>query len=117
VPLAGMTSTMGSPSAGVYPAGWSSTAANTAARMTEMKVKNAERVATLDSVLNVRGSEKIQEMIATMNEKTTVHTAPLDIVFKYSAPTTQCRPWMKVLFRRNMTAVAHHAILESQNRY
>lgn len=117
VPLAGMTSTVGSPSAAEYPAGWSSTEANTAARTTEMKVKNAERVATLDSVLNVRGSEKHQEMMATTSENTTVHTAPLDIVFKYSAPTTQCRPWMKVLFRRNMTAVAHHAILESQNRY
>ena len=92
VPLTGTASTVGSPRAGVYPAGWSSTPANTAARTTETKVKNAERVATLDKVLNVRGSEKHQEIMATIIEKTIVHTAPFDIVFKYSAPTTQCRP-------------------------
>lgn len=85
--------------------------------MTETKVKNADRVATLDKVLKVRGNEKKNEMMATMAEKATVQIAPLDIVFRYSAPTTQCRPWMNVLFRRNMTAVAHQAILESQNRY
>src|SRR4051812_35335847 len=92
VPLGGMARKIGSPSAGVYPLGWSSTPAKTAARMTEMKVKNADKVATLDRVLNVRGSEKIHEMMATISENTTVQTAPLDIVFRYSAPTTQCRP-------------------------
>lgn len=117
VPLAGMASTIGFPLAGVYFAGWSSIPAKMHAKMTETKVKKADRVATLDNVLNVRGNEKKNEIMATIAENATVHTAPFDIVLRYSAPTTQCRPWMKVLFRRNMTAVAHQAILESQNRY
>jgi hypothetical protein len=87
------------------------------AKRTETKVKKAETVAMWARVPNVRGKEQKNEAIATIREKTTVQTAPPDMVLRYSAPTTQCRPWMKVLFRRNMTAVPHQAILESQNKY
>lgn len=61
--------------------------------MTEMNVKNAERVAILDRVPKVRGREQKKEMTATMAEKPTVHTAPSLMVFRYLAPIRTWRPW------------------------
>lgn len=42
------------------------------ANMTEMNVVNADRVATLDRALKVRGSEQISEIIAVTSENTMV---------------------------------------------
>ena len=41
--------------------------------MTDVNVNRAEKTATLDRALNVRGSEKMKQMIAQMREKITVH--------------------------------------------
>ena len=57
-----------------------------------MKVKKAEAVASFERVSNVRGKEQIQEIIAVIAPKPTVHTAPFVIVFKYSAPIRTCNP-------------------------
>lgn len=51
-----------------------------------MKVKNAERVASLERVSNVLGREQTSERTAQMAEKPTVQTAPPLIVFRYLAP-------------------------------
>ena len=58
-----------------------------------MKVKKAEKVASLDRVLKVRGSEQSQESTVQMAEKPTVQTAPLDMVLRYFAPVKTWRPW------------------------
>jgi len=59
------------------------------ASSTEIKVKNADQSASLANALKVRGSEQTKDIIAMINENTTVHTAPLVMVFKYLAPTKQ----------------------------
>ena len=79
------------------------------ASKTETKVKKAENVAIVASALNVRGSEQNQETTATIALKPMVQSPWLDMVFKYLAPVRQWKPIMKVLFRRNMTAVKYHA--------
>lgn len=66
------------------------------ANRTDMKVVNAENVATLDSALKVRGREKIKEMMAVITENTMVHLECPVIVLRYSAPTRQCSPWDEV---------------------
>lgn len=66
--------------------------AKMAARRTEMNVKNAERVASFDRVLNVLGSEQTKEMTAKMAEKPTVHMLWPVIVLRYLAPTKTWRP-------------------------
>ena len=81
-----------------------------------MKVKNADNVANLDSALNVRGSEQIQEMTAATAEKPIVQALWFVIVLRYFAPTKQWNPWMNVLFPTNMTAVNHQAHFEFQKR-
>ena len=58
-----------------------------------MKVKNAEKVAILDRVLKVLGSEQTQESTVQMAEKPTVQTALLDMVLRYFAPVKTWRPW------------------------
>lgn len=58
-----------------------------------MKVKKAEKVASLDRVLKVRGSEQTQESRVQMAEKPTVQTAPSDMVLRYFAPVKTWRPW------------------------
>jgi hypothetical protein len=63
------------------------------ANITEMKVKSAEKVATLDSVLKVRGSEKTKDTTAVMKENVMVHVPWLEIVLSHSAPTKQCKPY------------------------
>lgn len=45
-----------------------------AARRTEMKVKKADAVASLESALKVRGKEQNQQMMVAMTAKTTVHS-------------------------------------------
>jgi hypothetical protein len=72
VPLAGIARTVGSPSLG-YPAGLPSAPEKAAAKMTEMKVNNAEKVAILASPLKVRGIEAANEMTAVMAAKPIVH--------------------------------------------
>lgn len=57
-----------------------------------MKVVRAEKVATFDRVLKVRGSEKIRDTMAVTKEKTIEHVGWPVTVFKYSAPTRQCKP-------------------------
>jgi hypothetical protein len=44
-----------------------------AANRTEMNVKNADPVPSLERALNVLGSEKTQQIIAAMTAKTIVH--------------------------------------------
>ena len=58
-----------------------------------MKVKKAEKVAILDRVLKVLGSEQTQESTVQMAEKPTVQTALLDMVLRYFAPVKTWRPW------------------------
>ena len=84
------------------------------ARRTEMNVKNAETVASFARVLKVLGREQTNEMRAMIAEKPIVQTLWLVMVFRYLAPTRQWKPWMKVLFRTNMTAVKYHAHFEFQ---
>lgn len=83
---------------GSKPAGCFCAPENAAARRTEMNVKKAENTPSLDSVLNVLGSEQSQQTRATMMPKLTVrHATPGSVpvmVLRYSAPTTTCRPWM-----------------------
>ena len=79
VVAAGTTRTIGFPliaavGSKVKPAGCASIPAKIAARRTEMKVKKAEAVASLESVSNVRGKEQIQEMTVMMAEKPIVQT-------------------------------------------
>ena len=69
--------------------------AKMAARRTETKVKKAERVASLESVLNVLGSEQTKEMTAKMAAKPTVHTLWLVIVLRYLAPVKTWRPFLE----------------------
>lgn len=57
-----------------------------------MNVNNAEKVAILDSVLNVRGSEQTNETMAVIKEKTMVHVPWEETVLSHSAPTKQCKP-------------------------
>lgn len=52
-----------------------------------MKVKSAEAVPSLESMLNVRGSEANQQMMAAITAKTTVHWLWFVIVFRYLALT------------------------------
>jgi len=97
VPAIGIAVTMGFPPTaafgfGSYPAGWGSIAAKIVARSTEMKVKKAERVAAIDSVSNVRGNEKTQEITAATTVQTMVQVPPPVIVLRYFAPTKQWRP-------------------------
>lgn len=63
-----------------------STPAKTAARSTEINVKNADKVASFESVSNVLGKEQKNEMIAVIAENPTVQISWLVIVFKYLAP-------------------------------
>lgn len=58
-----------------------------------MKVKNAESVANLERVSNVRGSEQTQEITVMIAENEIVHREWFVIVFKYLAPTKTCRPY------------------------
>ena len=58
-----------------------------------MKVKRAEKVASLDNAENVRGREQKKAMIATIAENPIVQTLPGATVFKYLAPTKQWKPW------------------------
>ncbi len=58
-----------------------------------MNVKNAESVANLERVSNVRGREHTKDRIAQMAEKPTVHTAPLLMVLRYLAPVRTWRPY------------------------
>lgn len=74
-----------------------------------MKVVKALILASLARVLNVRGKEQKNETTAMMALKPMVQTPWFVIVFRYFEPTRQWKPWMKVLFRMNMTAVAHQA--------
>lgn len=66
------------------------------ANRTEMNVASAEKVATLDSVLNVRGIEQIKDTTAVMTENTMVQTPPPETVLRYWAPTKQCKPYNSV---------------------
>jgi predicted regulator of amino acid metabolism with ACT domain len=88
-----------------YPAGFWPIPEKIAAKMTEMKVKRAEKVATFAKVEKVLGSEAKNEIAAVMAENPIVQSPWPVIVFHHLAPTRQCRPIMKVLFRMNMTAV------------
>lgn len=108
-PFTGIAVTVGSPISTVYPAGCSSIPAKIAAKSTEMKVKNADAVPSLERVEKVRGMEKKKQITAEMTEKMTVHMLWLVIVLRYLAEVRTWRPWMKVLLRRNITAVAHQA--------
>lgn len=81
-------------------------------------MKTAEAVARRERAAKVRGSEHSHETRATARPNTTVRhgtgeeepaAAAPAVVLRYLAPTRRCTPWMKVLFRMNMTAVAHHA--------
>lgn len=66
--------------------------AKMAARSTEMKVKNAEAVASRESALKVRGSEQNQQIIVAITANTTVHWLWFVMVFKYLALTRTWRP-------------------------
>lgn len=66
------------------------------ANRTDTNVANAEKVATLDSVLNVRGIEQIKDATAVTTENTMVQTPPPETVLRYSAPTKQCKPYNSV---------------------
>lgn len=62
------------------------------ASRTEMNVKSAENVATLDRASNVRGSEQIHETIPVTTEKTIVQVPWLLMVLSHSAPIKMCTP-------------------------
>jgi len=62
------------------------------ARSTEMKVKKAERSASVERPANVRGNEQIQQIMAETMEKTTVHWLWFVMVLRYFAVTRTCRP-------------------------
>lgn len=109
VPLRGMARTCGGPYLGQPAPGWSSIPAKIVASRTDTKVKKADPAANLASVLKVRGKEQIQEMTATIALKPTVHMLWFVMVLRYFEPVKQWKPWMKVLFKMNMTAVNHHA--------
>ena len=113
VPCFATTNQVGSPRVGylasVTPPGWSSMPAKIVAKMTEMNVKNAEKVAMVARALKVRGSEQIHDTTATIALNAMVQMPWLDMVLRYLAPVKQWKPMMKVLFNRNMTAVKHHA--------
>ena len=82
-------------------------AAKMIASSTEMNVKNADAVASLESVSKVLGNEEIKEMIVMIAEKPIVHIEWFVMVFKYFAPVRTWRPWINVLFKRNIAAVAY----------
>ena len=63
-----------------------------AARITETNVKNADKLATLDKVLKVRGSEKTSEMAAVTTTHTMLQVGWPATVLRYVAPVKQCRP-------------------------
>ena len=113
VPCFATTNQVGSPKAGYLvpagPPGCSSIPAKIVANMTEMNVKNAEKVAIVASAEKVRGSEQIHDTMATMALNAMVQRPPLDMVLRYLAPVRQWKPMMNVLFSRNMTAVKYHA--------
>jgi hypothetical protein len=88
VPAAGIAYTVGSPNLG-YPFGWASIPAKMVASNTEMKVKNAERVASFASVSKVLGREQTKDTTAIIAEKPIVQTVLLVIVLRYFAPTRQ----------------------------
>ena len=73
--------------------------AKMAARRTEMKVKKADAVPSLERVEKVRGVEKKKQIMAEMREKTTVHWLWFVMVLRYLAEVRTWRPWMKVLLR------------------
>lgn len=62
------------------------------ARMTDTKVKIADKVAALDNPLNVRGRENTSDTMAVTNDQMIVHAPWPVIVFRYLAPTKQCKP-------------------------
>lgn len=66
--------------------------AKTAAKKTEIKVKKADKVASLESVSDVLGKEHKKDINAMIAENAAVHNPPLLIVFKYLAPIKTCRP-------------------------
>ncbi len=83
--------------------------------MTEMKVKNAEEGCDFGQRAECSNIEKIQGMIATMNEGDCAYCA-----VGHRVQVTRHPPQVQALDRsvvqENMTAVAHHAILESQEQ-
>lgn len=66
--------------------------AKIAASRTEMNVKRAEIVASLERALKVLGREATKQMRVAMTAKTIVHWLWLVIVFKYLALTRMCKP-------------------------
>jgi len=92
VPGRGNAVTTGSPREGEYPKGCGSMPEKIVARSTEMKVKKAERSASVERPANVRGNEQIQQIMAETMEKTTVHWLWFVMVLRYFAVTRTCRP-------------------------
>ena len=86
------------------------------ARITDMNVVNALTAASLARVSNVWGSEQKNETTAMIALKPMVQRPWLVMVLRYLAPTKQWKPWIIVLFKRNMTAVAHQAQRWPQNK-
>lgn len=78
---------------------------------TEMKVKNAEKVAALDRLLNVRGNEKTKEITAVTTDHTMVQVPPFVIVLRYFAPTRQWRPWKSLEYDRKIISTHKAAYL------
>lgn len=76
VPLTGIAVTIGDPRAALKPAGSFWMPAKMVASSTEMKVKKADAVPSLDIMLNVRGSEATKQMTVTTTLKTTVRQPP-----------------------------------------
>lgn len=79
------------------------------ARMTEINVKIALPSASLLRPEKVLGKEQAKHMTAAMMLNTTVHCECPVMVFSHFAVTKTWRPWMNVLFRMNIVAVAYHA--------
>lgn len=79
------------------------------ASSTEMNVKKAEAVPSKARVLKVRGIEAKKHITATIALNPMVQTECPVMVLRYFAPVKTCRPWMNVLFSKNMIAVRYHA--------
>jgi len=65
--------------------------------MTETKVKNAERVASLERASKVRGREHMNDITAITAEKPTVQISWLVIVLRYLAPVRTWRAWLRLV--------------------
>lgn len=98
------------------PAGWFWIPAKIMHSTTAINIVTAEIVARTVIPAKVLGMEKIKQIMVVTTPNTTEHAPWLEMELRYLLPTKTWRPWMKVLFRRNMMPVTHQAHFLPQNR-